>query len=299
MINPLETYEANLLGRDFVIGDMHGAFNAFQNLLKGLNFDKQKDRIFSVGDLVDRGPLSYECLKLIREPWFHSVMSNHESMMIESLNEDWMAHLWIRNGGAWGIEPINIYKSKKDGLKNRLIPSDEEADILDLIELAKNLPFMLTINNKNGLKFHVIHAELPPNTEQDITDKDLEDPNFVREIASLKDCEGGNHILWSRHKFGYFMGHHLHDLEKLKRTVEYYKLNELDNINLSHIISGHTILVRPLTLYGQTNLDTCAYGSEKQNYTWEALTAVCLDTWQFYQATPKEFKLINPVEIIK
>ena len=87
MKNPLKTFEANTSGRDFVVGDLHGSYSAFQNLLKGLDFDKTVDRMFSVGDLVDRGPDSVSCLSLIQEPWFNAVLANHEVAMISHSKE--------------------------------------------------------------------------------------------------------------------------------------------------------------------------------------------------------------------
>ena len=36
-----------------------------------------------MGDLIDRGPDSLQCLKLLDAPWFFAVRGNHEQMMIE------------------------------------------------------------------------------------------------------------------------------------------------------------------------------------------------------------------------
>ena len=64
MKNIVHTYEANLEGRDFVVGDIHGEYDQFMKELEKVNFDKNIDRVFSVGDLVDRGKDSYWCLLL-------------------------------------------------------------------------------------------------------------------------------------------------------------------------------------------------------------------------------------------
>ena len=77
----LKTFAANETGRDFVIGDLHGSFSLLEKMLEHVSFDTETDRLFSVGDLVDRGPESLECLELLQMPWFHSVYSNHENMM--------------------------------------------------------------------------------------------------------------------------------------------------------------------------------------------------------------------------
>lgn len=40
----------------YVIGDIHGCYDQFMNVLKQVNFDYNKDLLISLGDLCDRGP---------------------------------------------------------------------------------------------------------------------------------------------------------------------------------------------------------------------------------------------------
>lgn len=63
-------FKENTNGRDFVVGDLHGCFKEFVEKLKEINFDYSTDRMFSVGDLIDRGEDSIKCLRLIKTPWF-------------------------------------------------------------------------------------------------------------------------------------------------------------------------------------------------------------------------------------
>ena len=49
-------FEENATGRDFVVGDLHGMFSHLEALLNEVAFDESADRLFSVGDLIDRGP---------------------------------------------------------------------------------------------------------------------------------------------------------------------------------------------------------------------------------------------------
>ena len=57
----------NRHGRDYVIGDLHGQWQALQRALGEVAFDPARDRLFSVGDLADRGPDSLRCLQIIVE----------------------------------------------------------------------------------------------------------------------------------------------------------------------------------------------------------------------------------------
>jgi len=132
--------EKNIKGRDFVIGDLHGNYPAFEKALENISFNFNEDRMFSVGDLIDRGDFSEKCLRLTELPWFHSVRGNHEQMMIESeLNLD-TARMWMRHGGDW-IADI----------------SDETLN--ELRGLCRKLPISIVIDNEIG----ITHAECPFN----------------------------------------------------------------------------------------------------------------------------------------
>jgi hypothetical protein len=304
MKNPLKTLEANTVGRDFVIGDLHGCYEIFQNLLKNINFDYTKDRMICVGDLVDRGPDSLKCLSLILEPWFHSVLANHEQMMLDRFEGGYMGRYWYRNGGQWGMEAYNDYESMKHD-KSR-IPADSSVELIDLLPLVEELPFMITVNTKAGKKFHVIHAELPDRVGT-ITDMELTVPEEVAMLATVHRGEG-DAFLWNRFIFAPFYRSELKNKRKIVATLKYTKATEIFNDKLSHIISGHTVLQQPMTIVGQTNIDTCAYDSypEKTSSSgkyvqkppkWAALTCVELDTWTFYKTTETTFKEIKPVVI--
>jgi serine/threonine protein phosphatase 1 len=282
MKNPLQTFEANTKGRDFVIGDLHGSHSVFLNLLENLKFDGEVDRMFSVGDLVDRGPNSLLCLELMKEPWFHCVLSNHEQMMLEAFRGGYMGQFWLQNGGMWGYQELS---DRKLGAN----PNEEFEMLLDIIA---ELPYLITVDLTNGKKLHIIHAELPPH--QKITDADLADEAKLIGLATVQSSDG-DYFVWGRFKFYEFYSGDLSNEAKVRRIVSYKKYEE--NPDLSHIVSGHTILQKPMTIYGQTNIDTGAFASYKGDRNWPALTCIELNTWKFYQATEKEFREVEPLVI--
>ena len=73
-------------GRDFVVGDVHGEFPTLERLLERVAFAPDRDRLFALGDLVDRGPQSAEALAWLEQRRFAlSVRGNHEHMLLEKL----------------------------------------------------------------------------------------------------------------------------------------------------------------------------------------------------------------------
>ena len=95
-------FDANTVGRDFAVGDIHGCFSALQAGLDSIGFDHRVDRLFSVGDLVDRGPESHQVLTWLDKPWFYAIAGNHDFMTWRSVRgQPYNAVDHVSHGGAW------------------------------------------------------------------------------------------------------------------------------------------------------------------------------------------------------
>ena len=95
----------NERGRDFAVGDVHGHFSRLQESLDRLGFDPARDRLFSVGDLVDRGPESEAALEWLAQPWFHAVQGNHEDYAIRHVRTGQVDVMnWRGYGGGWFLD---------------------------------------------------------------------------------------------------------------------------------------------------------------------------------------------------
>lgn len=64
----------------YAIGDVHGCFDEFMQLLNKIQFNHSKDHLWLVGDLVNRGPKSLETLRFImkHEDTIQVVLGNHD-----------------------------------------------------------------------------------------------------------------------------------------------------------------------------------------------------------------------------
>ena len=117
----VQKFSKNILGRDFVVGDIHGCYDLLDQALGRVAFDETKDRLFFCGGF-DR-PWGRVCglFKLSQKQWFHAVHGNHEDMFIKSIKdgEHLTPHesiLTCMNGMGWiartSEETLN--KIKKD-----------------------------------------------------------------------------------------------------------------------------------------------------------------------------------------
>ncbi|WP_318392904.1 protein-serine/threonine phosphatase [Enterobacter sp.] len=127
----------------WIAGDIHGGWQQLISALRARKFNPYKDLLISVGDLIDRGPQSLECLALLRRAWFRAVRGNHEQMAIDGLTSGDIS-LWLMNGGQWYTR----------------LPDDKKQVAREAIMACDQLPYIIEVNC--GETTHIIaHADYP------------------------------------------------------------------------------------------------------------------------------------------
>lgn len=219
----VKTIEPNLKGRDFVVGDMHGCFKEFKHELFKLGFNEKYDRMFSVGDLCDRGPNSRECLDLLFEPWFHAVKGNHELLWYYAHTRATTGdqYIFLHNGGE-------------------MIPENEAEKYVKAIE---DLPYLIEINLPDK-RVGIIHVELPTNVTSWEHIKKLLRYSINPDAEVQLGYGGLAPLLWGSDR-----------IQKFKRqqfkTRVYPEIREVDEIYV-----GHTIMPDP-TIFEKIHYIDC------------------------------------------
>jgi bis(5'-nucleosyl)-tetraphosphatase (symmetrical) len=152
----------------YAIGDIQGCLQPFHQLLDLVGFNAQRDRLWLVGDLVNRGPDSLETLRFVRSlgDAAITVLGNHD------------LHLLIVAAGFGRIH-------KSDTL-TEILTAPDRAELLDWLRSRKLF--------HNEGEFAMVHAGLLPQWN---VERAMELAGEVEETL-----QGPQHIELARHMYG-------------------------------------------------------------------------------------------------
>jgi bis(5'-nucleosyl)-tetraphosphatase (symmetrical) len=164
----------------WIIGDIHGCFETLERLLDRIQFDRDRDRVIQVGDLVNKGPMSLEVLR-----WamglgdrFQMVLGNHE------------IYLLARAAG--------FRRRKEDTLDGVLDAPDRDA----LVSWLQGQPLVLRVG-----KTIIVHAGFMPAWSLTGAEALAEECEKALQGGKIAELHERRKIVWSD------------DLEGLERTA--------------------------------------------------------------------------------
>jgi serine/threonine protein phosphatase 1 len=136
----------NELGYDYVIGDIHGRYDLVEKALELVHFNPLTDRLFCVGDLIDRGRDSWKVLEFLQRPYVYALRGNHEDMLLDLYNvdeplSDEMLHFYSGNIGLEWWFDVSLENREK------------------IIAEIKKLPLIIEVDSQIG-KIGLIHADI-------------------------------------------------------------------------------------------------------------------------------------------
>lgn len=218
----LQKIPKNNLGTDFICSDIHGHYSLLEKYLSEASFNKDVDRLFCLGDIIDRGCESAQCLNYLKAPWFFAVQGNHERMLINAVEKesDVMRYQWYSWGGEWA-EDLAWDELKKYALKLSLLPVAIELEIDANIRIA------------------LLHAELPAKCDWGYVESTLNSMS----TSEIEANRLTSTILWG-------CGHPC--IERQSNCIERVE-------GIDHVFHGHTIVNDFITVKNRTYTDLGSY----------------------------------------
>ena len=123
----------------WIVGDIQGCFAEFEQLLEEIRFHPGQDELWSLGDLINRGPASFEVLRLWRSIGGRAILGNHE------------IHALLAHSGTC---------PKRLKSLGRLFAAP---DAEELLEELRNLPILVYLKSIGaGPDCWIVHAGVRP-----------------------------------------------------------------------------------------------------------------------------------------
>jgi len=151
-----------MAGRRIVVGDIHGCYDELMELLEKVGIGDD-DRVFSVGDLITKGPKNKEVLELfMTDARFATVIGNHD--------------LALRR--KWNGEEIELKPAQKETHKE--LKGEKDA----YVSFFNRMPFMIDLGSHL-----VVHAGVRPRVE--LYSQTTSDMTLIRTLGANPESDEG------------------------------------------------------------------------------------------------------------
>jgi Calcineurin-like phosphoesterase len=187
--------------RLFAIGDIHGCYEPLRELVEHKIGIKKTDKLILLGDYIDRGNQSREVVDYIIELKIKgfdiiALIGNHESMLLDALDNDLFLPEWIQNGGNATLLSFGINSLKQ--LDLLYIDFFKELQFYYLIDnfLFVHAGFNDRINNPFEDKYHMIWSRREKYTNPVFKDKIIIHGHTpVPELNCRQDIQNHNRVI--------------------------------------------------------------------------------------------------------
>lgn len=174
----IQYFSINKKGKDYVIGDVHGRYDLVYEALAKANFDEKNDRLFCVGDLIDRGVYSYHVAEFLSKPFVYAVRGNHEDILLSLYEsgtppEDKIVRIGEQIGLTWWL-------------------TIDEKNRQSILTALRKLPLVIEIETVRG-NVGLVHADIETN---------LSWPQF-KEAVNNGEEDVIQEALWGRKRLSY------------------------------------------------------------------------------------------------
>lgn len=186
----------------YIISDIHGCYEEYQELLRRIRFSG-KDELYVLGDAVDRGPRPIKVLQdMMMRPNVTYIVGNHDYMMLRTLKK--LAVEVTEDNLEKHLTPedlLNYYYWLQDGGRVtsdqfRSLTRDEQTDILDFLSEAQ----LCAVLKDRGRQFILVHAGIRNFEEtRDPETYDLSDLIFERADYSRRYYQDPRKFLVTGH----------------------------------------------------------------------------------------------------
>ncbi|KZO96576.1 Metallo-dependent phosphatase [Calocera viscosa TUFC12733] len=170
--------------RVIIVGDIHGMYKPFQELLKKVDYKPETDTLFHVGDVLAKGTESSKVLDWLIERNIKGVRGNHDQKVIGwRIWQDWVESMpagkqWLKRvekltTSEFTSQKVKHKESKADKAHRKQFSFPDDRDWVWASEhywiarkLSKaqyeylvNLPLTISLP---GLRAHIVHAGILP-----------------------------------------------------------------------------------------------------------------------------------------
>ena len=159
----------------YVVGDIQGCFRALERLLAVCRFDPARDRLWLVGDLINRGPHSLEVLRFV---------SSLPSQAVATV---------LGNHDLYGLmRAAGLKKSAKDDTLDPLFAAPDRDRLIDWLRAQPLLHW------DEQLGWAMAHAGVPPVWDWPTAKSAAAEvaERLRRDLGWLRDLKG-NEAVWS------------------------------------------------------------------------------------------------------